>query len=648
VIGDESLARALRTRWPKSRGPVESKVGKLTQLYASVLTTKNPLFWPKQFIRDITSTPLLVGSEIGGAVGLEVAKNIVKLSPLLSGGRYGEMLKYFNSDNAGKGRFRQEWANSGDPLLKYFDEASANGMVNLFTEQFDLLNNNALRDLGSGRGRNAIQKVSDGMDAVANANDTMHRLAAYAAMRDAGVSAPEAARYAREIINFSQNTLANDGENSTGEASKSVFRAAYVFARSGMVGADRTLNRAIWKDGRAPYRFERGPDGQVRAVNQGIGKGAFEHMNKPLILGMMATGYMTTLMAAHMMGDGFGEDDEGIPLGRKIPPSIFASNVVVPFFGVDANKESHTLVPLQLGAFQFFHGIGSLAALAQGGFLNEKQAAMEAVNLALTNGTPLPRMSPAESIDVATFKSAAPSILRPFASLALNSNDFGSPIRAGSRVDAYQGGSFTRAFNSTPDTYTNLSRQIYQLGGERPGIDPSGESMRYLFKSFGGAPAQFADKMMAHAGRAEQGLDKNSIPSTIGNMFAPSYNSDRYFSNGEYWDQRERAHRYVVAYNSRLRFDEQNGTATAGEMTKLYPRVPQLRTMISRASRELTGVNKAKAAIDADTRATLADKQQRHIDIENRRREIHLRYSNIMRDIVNDIEEAKGPRLGLT
>lgn len=639
-IADKGTSEAIAARWPITSRGIGANVEVATRTLAASFTTRRPTFWSKQFIRDVTSTPVLIGTEFSSKAG---AKTLLNIAGLLSPVRAATQVRYFASNETERAKMREGFKN--DKLFKHFDEYVANGGLTLFTEQLELAGGDGQNVGGSDNrpvlqrgiervtGAPLIRNVLSAMDAVTNSLENMHRLAAFAALRETGVDAENAAVAAREIINFGQNALQIDeqGDGSvSGRQGRGAFRSAFAFARSGVVGADRTLNRAIWKNGQAPVVFQPTNDGTGQLVpqNAGFRNGGdlMRNLNYPMIGLMMAQGAATAAIvgsiASAITGDPDGEEEK---LARKIPAHMWASNIIIPTPG---GENTHIALPTQLGAYQLFHGIGALSVLVANGDIEYSEAAAATANLFTANTTPFPRYSQDERVDTAAVKTLSPTLIRPVLSIAFNSTDQGSPIRATSRDSAYDASAYTRAFGSTPEQYIGLSRTLR----ETVGMDVSAEEIRYLFRSYTGDVGNITDRLLRDAQREQDGLERNALTDGLLGGFVPNTNSDRYYPTAEYWDNKKRALKYVTLFNDRVKEDKATGTDTAQQYKKQYPRVDELKLLIGRSDRERSKLNKRRRELRA---SELPDalRQERLRQVDTEYRQMYLTYARAFKEI---------------
>lgn len=643
-IADQGTSEAIAARWPINSRGLGANVEVATRTLAASFTTRKPTFWSKQLIRDITSTPVLIGTEFSTKAG---AKTLANIAGLMTPRRMARQLRYFYADETKRATMRESFGR--DPLFKHFQEYIDNGGLTLFTEQLELAGGEGQnvggndsrpvlqRGIERVTGAPAVRQTLRAMDAITNSLENMHRLAAFAALRETGSTAEQAAVAAREIINFGQNALQIDRNaegSETGRQVRGGFRAMYAFARSGVVGSDRTLNRAIWKNGTPPTEFVPAQDGSGRVVPRNAAlrnpRSLVESLNYPMIGLMMAQGAATAALVggvAAVITDSPDGDDDSERLARKIPAHMWAGNVIIP---ISDDNNTHIALPTQLGAYQLFHGIGALSTLVANGDISYAEAREASVNLLTANTTPFPRYSQDQRADAAVLKTLSPTLIRPVVSLIANSSDQGSPIRSDSRGSAYDGSAYTRAFGSTPEQYVDLSRQVR----ETTGVDLSAESIRYLFRSYTGDVGNVTDRLLRDMQRNQDGLDRNTITDGIMGGFVPNTNSDRYYPTAEYWTQKKLALPYVTLLNDRIKEDKLTGQNTAAQLEKQYPNLKQLRTLVARSDQQRSKLNKRKRSLRASD-VPDAKRQEMLRDLDAEYRQMYLTYARDFERIVS-------------
>ena len=662
TIADSGTAEALAARWPSARTGILAEAEVVTRSLAASFTTRKPTFWPKQFLRDVQSTPVLIGTEVSAEAG---ARTLTNIGNLLTPGRLRQQYQYFMSDPAGRAQLRQQFAS--DPLMSHFNDFVEAGGLSLFTEQLQLVGRNEAADQVAGRGpalargirrltgTAAVEAVFSRMDAVTNTMENMHRLAAFAAMREAGLSIPEATTRAIEIINFGQNSLqVEQGDNTqglgatvfgangnaVGQGARHFARSMFAFSRSGATGTDRFWNRALWRNGEVPLQFRQSANGQF---TRGLATptDVLRNLNYPMIGFMIGQGVAVSALVGSMASN-LADDDEDGTLGRNIPLSQWMGNIIIPLEPGNPDNEQHISLPLQIGAYKFFYGLGAAAVQVSEGNADYDEALFAVVNSFAENTTPSPRYSQDENVSTAILKTLSPTVIRPILSLGLNSSDFGGPIYADTRGSAFDTSAYQRAFQSTPDVYTDMSRSLQSLSGGsgNPVInrltDVSPESIRYMFRSYTGDVGNVMDRLLRDLDRQQSGLDRSAITDGVFGGFVPNTNSSRWVPQNEYWTARNDAEGYIVNLNNRERNDTGEGTRTAQQYERTYPNVRQLRTLVSRSDTARQRLNRERRRVESTQGLTTADRQERLRQINSRYRRQYLRDARAIREIIAD------------
>lgn len=302
--------------------------------------------------------------------------------------------------------------------------------------------------LGSYNRQGAMRAAGAVADAIGNANDAVEnalRLSAYVQLRRKDISADRAAEYAKNItVNFNRKGY-----------SAGRLGAWWLFYNASVQGSHRVS------------KVLRNPK-------------AWAYMG-----GLMSAQVVSMLA---MMGM---EDDDGNTLWEKIPDHVKRRNLVVPLGG------DHTLtVPMPYGFNWFVYmGAQTVEAVIDGGGKSPVRRAADLVGDGVS--TAVQSFSPVPFDD--GVRGLLPQVLRPFANVRANENDFGNRIR---NEDAYSKSNKPRASMGRANTleiFKLTATGLNRLGGGSDEVMPAyamftdwaPEDLEYLAKTAGGGTLQF-------------------------------------------------------------------------------------------------------------------------------------------------------------
>jgi len=313
--------------------------------------------------------------------------------------------------------------------------------------------------------------------------------------------------------------------NRKGEAG-SLMNAAYMFFNASVQG--------IAQFGRAMGITS--PDGKKIRVNANRAQ-------------KMAAGIALFGFVLGMINRGISEEDEdGEKYYDKIPDYVKERNMI---FMKGDGKGGYWKFPLPYG-YNIFHVTGT----ATDDMLNGNKTPVEAAKFWL--GTLIGSFSPVgisgseQGLDVATLKTVAPTIAKPFVELGVNENYFGSPIYPEPSPFGVQKPKSSQAFKSTGDFWKYSAELINAASGGNlyvsGGLDISPDSLEHMWEFSTGGLGRFADRVYTVTEKKLQGeeLEPRIIPFRRTIEGAPS----RYEDVSRYYQRRANALQHLKAYES--------------------------------------------------------------------------------------------------
>ncbi|HCB9411295.1 TPA: hypothetical protein M2P99_005059, partial [Escherichia coli] len=398
-LHDPRLMRAMKNMGPETSNAVIRTLGKVNRFLATVNTSYNPEFLVSNFIRDVQTAVMNLKAEQGRSDGkLKGLDNLSALAVVKdsrsamsavyaslrgktltgNGAQWQKVWKEFVEDGGKTG-----WFNMGDL------EGQQKEMDRLVS-----LAKGGWRGQSIGAWNSFLNLVEDANGAVENAL----RLSAYKHARDAGLSRQQAASLAKNMtVNFNRR-----GEQGA------LMNSLYMFANASIQGTAnlvRTLGH-LNGDGPLPERLR------------------WKNLNVPQKIALAAVG------AGYLLGSlnrsVAGEDDDGVNWYDKVPSHVKERNLVImkSMFGGKAGE--YWSIPLPYG-YNVFFLLGHTAEGVAAGDLTASRAAGNVVGGVLGAFSPIGSET-SETLSGALLKNAAPTILRPFANLAMNENFMGAQI----------------------------------------------------------------------------------------------------------------------------------------------------------------------------------------------------------------------------
>ena len=481
-LHDPRLMRAMKNMGPETSNAVIRTLGKVNRFLATVNTSYNPEFLVSNFIRDVQTAVMNLKAEQGRSDGkLKGLDNLSALAVVKdsrsamsavyaslrgktltgNGAQWQKVWKEFVEDGGKTG-----WFNMGDL------EGQQKEMDRLVS-----LAKGGWKGQSIGAWHSFLNLVEDANGAVENAL----RLSAYKHARDAGLSRQQAASLAKNMtVNFNRR-----GEQGA------LMNSLYMFANASIQGTAnlvRTLGH-LNGDGPLPERLR------------------WKTLNVPQKIALAAVG------AGYLLGSlnrsVAGEDDDGVNWYDKVPSHVKERNLVImkSVFGGKAGE--YWSIPLPYG-YNVFFLLGHTAEGVAAGDLTASRAAGNVVGGILGAFSPVGSET-SETLSGALLKNAAPTILRPFANLAMNENFMGAQIYQENMPFGTPKPDSQLGRRSTPEAYKAFASWLNAFSGGsqyRPGaVDITPESLKFWIDYISGGTGRFISKTTDAAVKSLNGID---------------------------------------------------------------------------------------------------------------------------------------------
>lgn len=481
-LHDPRLMRAMKNMGPETSNAVIRTLGKVNRFLATVNTSYNPEFLVSNFIRDVQTAVMNLKAEQGRSDGkLKGLDNLSALAVVKdsrsamsavyaslrgktltgNGAQWQKVWKEFVEDGGKTG-----WFNMGDL------EGQQKEMDRLVS-----LAKGGWKGQSIGAWHSFLNLVEDANGAVENAL----RLSAYKHARDAGLSRQQAASLAKNMtVNFNRR-----GEQGA------LMNSLYMFANASIQGTAnlvRTLGH-LNGDGPLPERLR------------------WKNLNVPQKIALAAVG------AGYLLGSlnrsVAGEDDDGVNWYDKVPSHVKERNLVImkSVFGGKAGE--YWSIPLPYG-YNVFFLLGHTAEGVAAGDLTASRAAGNVVGGILGAFSPVGSET-SETLSGALLKNAAPTILRPFANLAMNENFMGAQIYQENMPFGTPKPDSQLGRRSTPEAYKAFASWLDAFSGGsqyRPGaVDITPESLKFWIDYISGGTGRFISKTTDAAVKSLNGID---------------------------------------------------------------------------------------------------------------------------------------------
>ncbi|EKY5035993.1 hypothetical protein QFW05_002024 [Escherichia coli] len=481
-LHDPRLMRAMKNMGPETSNAVIRTLGKVNRFLATVNTSYNPEFLVSNFIRDVQTAVMNLKAEQGRSDGkLKGLDNLSALAVVKDsrsamsavyaslrgktltgkGAQWQKVWKEFVEDGGKTG-----WFNMGDL------EGQQKEMDRLVS-----LAKGGWKGQSIGAWNSFLNLVEDANGAVENAL----RLSAYKHARDAGLSRQQAASLAKNMtVNFNRR-----GEQGA------LMNSLYMFANASIQGTANLVRTLGHLNGDGPL----------------LERLRWRNLNVPQKIALAAVG------AGYLLGSlnrsVAGEDDDGVNWYDKVPDHVKERNLVImkSMFGGKAGE--YWSIPLPYG-YNVFFLLGHTSEGVAAGDLTASRAAGNVVGGLLGAFSPIGSET-SETLSGALLKNAAPTILRPFANLAMNENFMGSQIYQENMPFGTPKPDSQLGRRSTPEAYKAFASWLNAFSGGsqyRSGaVDITPESLKYWVDYISGGTGRFISKTTDAAVKSLNGID---------------------------------------------------------------------------------------------------------------------------------------------
>lgn len=481
-LHDPRLMRAMKNMGPETSNAVIRTLGKVNRFLATVNTSYNPEFLVSNFIRDVQTAVMNLKAEQGRSDGkLKGLDNLSALAVVKdsrsamsavyaslrgktltgNGAQWQKVWKEFVEDGGKTG-----WFNMGDL------EGQQKEMDRLVS-----LAKGGWKGQSIGAWNSFLNLVEDANGAVENAL----RLSAYKHARDAGLSRQQAASLAKNMtVNFNRR-----GEQGA------LMNSLYMFANASIQGTANLVRTLGHLNGDGPL----------------LERLRWKNLNVPQKIALAAVG------AGYLLGSlnrsVAGEDDDGVNWYDKVPDHVKERNLVImkSMFGGKAGE--YWSIPLPYG-YNVFFLLGHTAEGVAAGDLTASRAAGNVVGGVLGAFSPIGSET-SETLSGALLKNAAPTILRPFANLAMNEHFMGAQIYQENMPFGTPKPDSQLGRRSTPEAYKAFASWLNAFSGGsqyRPGaVDITPESLKFWIDYISGGAGRFISKTTDAAVKSLNGID---------------------------------------------------------------------------------------------------------------------------------------------
>ncbi|MBZ9071766.1 hypothetical protein H5T21_22395 [Escherichia coli] len=481
-LHDPRLMRAMKNMGPETSNAVIRTLGKVNRFLATVNTSYNPEFLVSNFIRDVQTAVMNLKAEQGRSDGkLKGLDNLSALA-VVKDSRSAMSAVYASlrgKNLTGKGaQWQKVWK-------EFVEDGGKTGWFNMGDLEGQQKEMDRLVSLAKGgwKGQSIgawnsfLNLVEDANGAVENAL----RLSAYKHARDAGLSRQQAASLAKNMtVNFNRR-----GEQGA------LMNSLYMFANASIQGTANLVRTLGHLNGEGPL----------------LERLRWKNLNVPQKIALAAVG------AGYLLGSlnrsVAGEDDDGVNWYDKVPSHVKERNLVImkSVFGGKAGE--YWSIPLPYG-YNVFFLLGHTAEGVAAGDLTASRAAGNVVGGILGAFSPVGSET-SETLSGALLKNAAPTILRPFANLAMNENFMGAQIYQENMPFGTPKPDSQLGRRSTPEAYKAFASWLNAFSGGsqyRPGaVDITPESLKFWIDYISGGTGRFISKTTDAAVKSLNGID---------------------------------------------------------------------------------------------------------------------------------------------
>lgn len=426
LLHDSSVARALRAENISRASGVIRAMGAIQHELGKYMTSRNPLFWITNPIRDTVTAAINISSlkQELEALGIPNSKEISQailvngLGKALTKNSVRNALMYFRK----YGTFDDvKGAKSGlsDEMKMYMSDyeqyLNYGGQTEYFgTNTYETLKKDILSTLKDKNPKTFLEKqrvnvnnMMKYMDEVSNSLENMTRYIAFKEIVDRLKPYAEAGRTAdgrpfsyEEMYSRAANIALNLTVNFSRKGSWApIFNSLYMFASASIGGNVRMLETIFRKDRKT-------------------GKIDWNHVAK-FAAYPLAAYTLQAIIARALMGD----DDDGTNFYDKIPEYVKSGNIIIPN---PASPGDYITIPLPYGFDIFWNlAMNIYEALHSAVYGNPGPSAIDAASSSI--GKMFNNFATIGGTDEG-WTSFIPSIIRPLWQLSQNKNFAGNPI----------------------------------------------------------------------------------------------------------------------------------------------------------------------------------------------------------------------------
>ena len=516
-IHDKAALRALKGENIVQATGLIKTIGSLQHTLGKYITSRNPLFWLRNPLRDAVTASINMQSVAEELQGLgvpspsSIARALITKGLLNSFNKSsvrGALLEYYRSGKTDFSKFNPEtqaYMSDLNAFLAYGGQTEYFG-----TNTYDAIKKDLVSAIATAnprtkaeKGRAIVNKIGEYMDHVSDSLENMTRYIAFKEMVDSIKSSNEPAGPGvwrrpdgrliseHEIYTRAANVALNLTVNFSRKGSWApIFNSLYMFASASIGGNVRMLETIFAKDPNT---------GKVDMRN------AFKFAAYPLA----AYGVQAMIARALMP-----EDDDGINTYDKIPDYIKDSNLIIPSPTMDGK---YLTIPLPYGFNIFWTMARGILDSAYGAATgtpspSPMKAVTDTLSSAIDNFAPFGQTSEGLTMFI-------PSVLRPIYQLVVNKNFAGNPI-------VPEGNSYARGdvpnsqkyWSTTNETVKQLCKLINEatFGNEvKSGyVDVSPQVLEHLANSYLGGLGRIFFGMLGRLDDLARGkpLDLGKLP----------------------------------------------------------------------------------------------------------------------------------------
>lgn len=426
LLHDSGVARALRAENIARASGVVRAIGAIQHELGKYMTSRNPLFWITNPIRDTVTAAINISSlkqeleALGIPNSKEISQSILVngLGKALTKNSVRNALMYFRKHGtfddvkgakSGLSDEMKMYMSDYEQYLNYGGQTEYFGTNTYETLRKDILS--ALKDKNPKtfleKQRRNINTMMEYMDEVSNSLENMTRYIAFKEIVDRLKPYAEAGRTAdnrpfsyEEMYSRAANIALNLTVNFSRKGSWApIFNSLYMFASASIGGNVRMLETIFRKDRKT-------------------GKTDWNHVAK-FAAYPLAAYTLQAIIARALMGD----DDDGVSFYDKIPEYVKSGNIIIPN---PASPGDYITIPLPYGFDIFWNlAMNIYEALHSAVYGNPGPSAIDAASSSI--GKMFNNFATIGGTDEG-WTSFIPSIVRPLWQLSQNKNFAGNPI----------------------------------------------------------------------------------------------------------------------------------------------------------------------------------------------------------------------------